>query len=176
MRGRGHETLFRLLCADVQDEEWILKFVRHHHPPFPAGGERRLGLAGFGRRDGRLPPCSMLVRQLLALVILYGAVVMNVEKIPGHVNKCANPTPGSVALVATPNQEVERIAMSTRRREKQTTSLKDRLIQEAESLRRQAEEMPAGVRRDELLRKARQAETAARVDDWLASPGLQPPQ
>jgi hypothetical protein len=71
---------------------------------------------------------------------------------------------------------VERIAMSTRRRFKQITSLKDRLNQEAESLRKQAQEMPAGVRRDELLRKARQAELAARVDDWLASPGLQPPK
>ena len=67
-------------------------------------------------------------------------------------------------------------AMSTRRRFKQVTSLKDRLIQEAENLRRQAQESPPGIRRDELLRKARQAETAARVDDWLASPGLQPPK
>jgi hypothetical protein len=66
--------------------------------------------------------------------------------------------------------------MSTRRRFKQVTSLKDRLIQEAESLRKQAQEMPPGIRRDELLRKARQAETAARVDDWLAAPGLQPPK
>jgi hypothetical protein len=34
--------------------------------------------------------------------------------------------------------------MTTRRRFKQVTSLKDRLIQEAESLRRQAQEMPKG--------------------------------
>jgi hypothetical protein len=66
--------------------------------------------------------------------------------------------------------------MSTRRRFKQVTSLKDRLIQEAESLRKQAQEMPPGALRDELLRKARQAETTARVDDWLTSPGLQPPK
>jgi hypothetical protein len=66
--------------------------------------------------------------------------------------------------------------MSTRRRFKQVNSLKDRLMQEAESLRQQAQQMPPGVRRDELLRKAREAETAARVDDWLASPGLQPPK
>jgi hypothetical protein len=64
--------------------------------------------------------------------------------------------------------------MKTRCRFKQVTSLKDRLIQEAESLRKQAQEMPPGAPRDELLRKALQAETAARVDDWLASPGLQP--
>jgi hypothetical protein len=29
--------------------------------------------------------------------------------------------------------------------------------------------------REALLRKARQAETAAHIDDWLRSPGLQPP-
>jgi hypothetical protein len=61
---------------------------------------------------------------------------------------------------------------TTRRRFKQVTSLKDRLIQEAENLRRQAQEIPPGVLRDELLRKARQAEIAARVDDWLSSPRL----
>jgi hypothetical protein len=64
--------------------------------------------------------------------------------------------------------------MSTR--DTRTTSLKDYFIQDAENLRRQAEQTPPGVRRDELLRKARQAETAARVDDWLSSPGLQPPK
>jgi hypothetical protein len=64
--------------------------------------------------------------------------------------------------------------MSTR--DTRTTSLKDYLIQDAKNLRRQAQQMPPGVRRDELLRKARQAETAARVDDWLSSPGLQPPK
>jgi hypothetical protein len=64
--------------------------------------------------------------------------------------------------------------MSTR--DKRTTSLKDHLIQDAENLRRQAQQMPPGVRQDELLRKARQAETAAGVDDWLSSPGLQPPR
>jgi hypothetical protein len=68
------------------------------------------------------------------------------------------------------------LAMQRRRRFKQSISLKDRLIEEAENLRRQAREMPAGIRRDEILRKARQAETAAHVDEWLESPGLQPPR
>jgi hypothetical protein len=65
--------------------------------------------------------------------------------------------------------------MDTRRRFKQVVSLKDRLIQQAENLRKQAEEMPAGVRRDELMKKARQAEMTAHLDDWLSSPGLRPP-
>jgi hypothetical protein len=66
--------------------------------------------------------------------------------------------------------------MKPRRRVQQIYVLKDRLIQEAENLRKQAEGMPPGIRRDELIAKARQAETAARIDEWLASPGLQPPR
>jgi hypothetical protein len=120
------------------------------------------------------------------------AVVVDVEKIPGHLDKCGKTASGSVALVrhGTDGASVPTLfligrhsltngredAMSTRRRFKQVTSLKDRLIQEAENLRRQAQEAPPGIRRDELLMKAREAETAARVDDWLASPGLQPPK
>lgn len=49
-------------------------------------------------------------------------------------------------------------------------------VEEAINLRKGAEGMPLGIRREELLRKAQQAETAARIANWLASPGLQPPQ
>jgi hypothetical protein len=63
-----------------------------------------------------------------------------------------------------------------RRRFKQTTSFDARLAQEAERLRHQAEALPHGPEREKLLRKARQAETAAHVDQWLSSPGLQPPK
>jgi hypothetical protein len=66
--------------------------------------------------------------------------------------------------------------MQMRRRFTQISSLSDRLIQQAQNLRQQADGMPAGVRRDELLKKARQAETTANVDEWLSSPGLQPPR
>jgi hypothetical protein len=62
--------------------------------------------------------------------------------------------------------------MATRRR---PNSFKESLAQEAARLRKQAQELPPGVRRDELLRKASQAETASRLDEWLSSPGLQPP-
>jgi hypothetical protein len=64
--------------------------------------------------------------------------------------------------------------METRRRFKQTAVLKQLLLQEAANLRRQAQEMAPGVHKDELLRKARQAETAARLDDWISCPGLKP--
>ena len=50
--------------------------------------------------------------------------------------------------------------MLKRRRFKQSSIFKYRLEEEAINLRNQAEGMPPGIRREELLRKARQAETA----------------
>ena len=59
----------------------------------------------------------------------------------------------------------------------QTPSLDERLIRDSQNLRKQAEGMPAGVARDDLLRKARQAETrVSTVLEWLSSPGLRPPK
>jgi len=88
----GSSASLRHLGADLWDKERILKFVRHHHPPFPVGGESAIqALQDLTSRDRGLPPCSMFVRQFLALVILYGAVVVDVEKIPRHPDKCMNP-------------------------------------------------------------------------------------
>jgi hypothetical protein len=50
-----------------------------------------------------------------------------------------------------------------------------RLAQEATNLRQQAGEMPLGVRRAELLRKAQQIDVAIEVNGWLTSPGLRAP-
>lgn len=50
-----------------------------------------------------------------------------------------------------------------------------RLTQKAISLRQQAKEMPPGIRRTELLQKARQIDVAGEVNKWLTSPGLLPP-
>jgi hypothetical protein len=47
---------------------------------------------------------------------------------------------------------------------------------DAANLRKQAQGMPSGVRRDELLRKARRADPASHLDEWANSPGLQPPK
>ena len=58
----------------------------------------------------------------------------------------------------------------------QSSTLGDRLKKEARNLRKQAEGMPPGIRRDELLRKAEQTETAAQMNEWLSSPGFQPPK
>jgi hypothetical protein len=59
---------------------------------------------------------------------------------------------------------------------KQTTTLQERLAHEAELARARATSMPLGKERDAQLRKADQAETASRIDEWLSSPGLQPPK
>lgn len=62
-----------------------------------------------------------------------------------------------------------------RRRFKQTTSLDQRLEEQAKRLRQEARGIPPGVERDRLIRRARQAEVAAHMNEWLSSPGLQPP-
>lgn len=46
----------------------------------------------------------------------------------------------------------------------------------AERLRKEARGTPPGVRRDELLRRALQIDTAFQVEEWLKPPGLQPPK
>jgi hypothetical protein len=63
-----------------------------------------------------------------------------------------------------------------RRGFKQETPLDQRLEDHAKRLRKEARGTPAGIKRDDLIRRARQAEAAARMGDWLAPPGLQPPK
>jgi hypothetical protein len=46
---------------------------------------------------------------------------------------------------------------------------------QAERLRKEARGTPPGVKCDQLLRRARQLESKARVQTWLNSPGLNPP-
>jgi hypothetical protein len=59
---------------------------------------------------------------------------------------------------------------------KQTISLKERLASFAKEVRTKASRLPPGDERDTLLKKARQADTAAHLDKWANSPGLQPPK
>jgi hypothetical protein len=63
-----------------------------------------------------------------------------------------------------------------RRRFKQTETLEQRLAGEARRLREEARLLPPSPARSEALRKARQAETAANLSDWLRLPGLRPPK
>ncbi|MCA6121250.1 hypothetical protein J6500_04920 [Bradyrhizobium sp. WSM 1704] len=65
--------------------------------------------------------------------------------------------------------------MKKRRRFKQTETLQERLAKFAADSLEQAKNLPAGPEREELLKKARRADTAAHIDQWAASSGLQPP-
>jgi hypothetical protein len=59
--------------------------------------------------------------------------------------------------------------MPEHRRFTQTTSVEERLAKAATQLRKQAQGTPPSVERDLLVRKARRAETAAHMTEWLAS-------
>jgi hypothetical protein len=63
-----------------------------------------------------------------------------------------------------------------RRRVKQTTSLQHRLLAMARHAREAAEDISTGPQKQQMLDKARMAETAAELEQWLRlrSPGLMP--
>jgi len=63
-----------------------------------------------------------------------------------------------------------------RRRFRHTQTFEERLAEEAARFRKAAEQAEPGMARELLLRRARQAETASRMNAWLTSPGLQPPK
>lgn len=63
-----------------------------------------------------------------------------------------------------------------RRRLKSNSTFEERSAEEAARFRKAAEEAQPGMARELLLRRARQAETASRMRDWLSSPELQPPK
>jgi hypothetical protein len=59
---------------------------------------------------------------------------------------------------------------------KQKPTLEQKWHNQAEAYRQAAAKLPHGKERDDLLRKARQLETASHVNEWLSSPGLRPPK
>jgi len=65
--------------------------------------------------------------------------------------------------------------MLKRRRFKQTQSLQERLATFAKDARDRAAALPAGPEKEDLLKRARQADTALHVNEWANSTGLQPP-
>jgi len=63
-----------------------------------------------------------------------------------------------------------------RKRVKHTATFEARLAEEAKKLKEAAEKQPPGsMARELLLLRARQAETAAHINEWLRSPGLRFP-
>ena len=57
---------------------------------------------------------------------------------------------------------------------KQTVPFQDRLETFAKEARDTAEQLQAGAEREDLLKRARRAGTAAHIGEWANSPGLQP--
>ena len=65
--------------------------------------------------------------------------------------------------------------MERRRVSKQQISFEERLAGHARRLRDEAKKLPPGSERDDLIRRARQAETASHLTEWVTSPGLASP-
>jgi hypothetical protein len=65
--------------------------------------------------------------------------------------------------------------MQIRRRFNPIDPLDKRFSDEAQRLRKEARGTPPGVESDRLIRRARHAETASHMSEWLSSPGLKAP-
>jgi hypothetical protein len=64
-----------------------------------------------------------------------------------------------------------------RKRIKHATTFEERLAEEAIRFREAAnKELPGSLAKELLLRRARQAETASHINEWLSSPGLASPK
>jgi hypothetical protein len=63
-----------------------------------------------------------------------------------------------------------------RRQIKHSTSFEERLADQAKRLRGRANTAPHGAEHDDLIRRARQMETASNINAWLTSPGLASPK
>jgi hypothetical protein len=62
------------------------------------------------------------------------------------------------------------------RRRSPPHNFEDQIKAEKGRLEAQAASLPPGPQKDRLLKKIRQLETASHIDEWLSSPGLQPPK
>src|SRR5260370_26604531 len=54
-------------------------------------------------------------------------------------------------------------------------SLEQKWREQAEALKHEADKLPYGKEREELLRMSRQLETASHINEWVSSPALSPP-
>jgi hypothetical protein len=62
------------------------------------------------------------------------------------------------------------------RRRSVAHSFEDQLAAEKARVQAQLAEIPLGPKQDALRKKIRQLETASHMNEWLSSPGLQPPK
>lgn len=66
--------------------------------------------------------------------------------------------------------------MPLRRCLEHTATFEERLADQAARFRDEADKAQPGIARELLLKRARQAETASHMSEWLRSPSLQPPR
>jgi hypothetical protein len=78
-------------------------------------------------------------------------------------------------LALPPSSHGKERAMTKRRCFQQNKALGERLIEEARRARAEADQFPPGMERELLLKRARQADTAAHINEWINSPGLKAP-
>jgi hypothetical protein len=57
-----------------------------------------------------------------------------------------------------------------------TIFIQSKSLKQAKKLRDEARLLNSGLLRDAVLGKARQIDSAANIEDWINSPGLQPPK
>lgn len=55
-------------------------------------------------------------------------------------------------------------------------TIEEKWHQQAEAAKKEAEKLPYGRERENLLRIARQLQTASQINQWLSSPELKPPE
>jgi hypothetical protein len=63
-----------------------------------------------------------------------------------------------------------------RRRRSVPHTFEENIAAEKAKLEAQIAKLKPGTQRDALLREIRQLDTAARLSEWLSSPGLRPPE
>jgi len=63
-----------------------------------------------------------------------------------------------------------------RRRRSTPHTFEERITAEKARLEAQVARLKPGPERDGVLKKISQLETAAHINEWLSSPGLQPPK
>jgi hypothetical protein len=63
-----------------------------------------------------------------------------------------------------------------RRRRSTPHTFEERITAEKARLESQVARLKPGPERDGVLKKISQLETAAHINEWLSSPGLQPPK
>ena len=81
-------ALLRFPRIDVQNVEGVLELVHYFHPPFPIRLEFAVQtLQYLTGCDGCFLPSGMLVRQFLAIVVEFVALVVDVEKYRGMKGK-----------------------------------------------------------------------------------------